>query len=148
MRLAIALGPLLILGCASAPAPGGVVGADADRREAQVAAHPAALERVLHESLVYKHSDGREESKSELIASLVDGTVDYREIRVSEIEAMTCGGPQRLCLRARQVLEVTFEGRDYTVPGCYVAVYEGIPRALQLIHYQSANLDAGGGCPL
>ena len=131
-----------------APAAHDVLEADATRRAAQVAADPEALGQILHDRLVYRHSDGRDETKSELIASLTGGAIDYRKIRVDEIAAVTCAGGSDYCLRALQTLEVTFEGGEFTVPSCYLARYVRERGQLQLVAYRSASLVDDGVCPL
>ena len=142
-----AIGGLLVLGCAVAAAEPDVLLADEERRAAQVGADARALDRTLHDLLVYRHSDGREEGKSELIASLTGGTVDYRAIRVDEINTVDCPGAGQ-CVRARQTLEVVFEDRNFAVPSCYVARYSLSSARFQLIAYESALLDEQGRCPL
>ncbi len=146
--LPLGLACLLGVGCLAVAQASEVLEVDAERRAAQVAADPAALDRLLHDRLRYHHSDGREETKAEFVASLTGGVVDYREIRVSAIDMIPCEARQDACVRAFQTLEVTFEGRAYTIPGCYVAAYQRDRGRLRLLAYRSAGLDPAGGCPL
>ncbi len=113
-----------------------------------MAANPESLARILHDDLVYRHSDGRAETKDELIATLTGDAVDYREIRVNEIVQITCVDGATHRLGALQTLEVTFEGREFTVPNCYLASYATQAGRLQLATYQSAPLGEKGECPL
>ena len=151
---------LLALGCGIAYGPGSGARfhtslADEERREAQIDADPAALARILHEDLVYRHSDGREETKSELIESLVSGAVDYRDIRVDDLSVARCGRGYlhedgSYCVRALQTLDVSVGGEDFTVPSCYRARYVPAPgeSLLVLIAYESSMLSGDGECPL
>ncbi len=114
--------------------------ADADRRAAQVAADPVALDRVLHPALVYRHSDGRAESKAEFIASLTGGSVDYQEIQIERAAVYRCehlSPGAGICVIAAQTLIVEHEGTVHRVPGCATAQYRSTGERLALVAYES-----------
>ena len=148
----------LVLGCASGPSADWMDGyaADQRRRAAQVAADPVALDQVLNESLVYRHSDGRAETKRELIESLVSGAVNYRAIDVDRLHTVLCPpesegeseGPPAACILAFQTLHVSVGDDEFTVVGCYRARYLLQPEAPQMVSYESALLSEDGECPL
>ena len=130
----LALGMALTLACASVPS---VQEADALRREAMVHADVAALRTLFADGLRYGHANGEVHAKEELLGLLGSGRLDYRAIRLEEIEARELAGTW--VVTGRQTVEVTSAGRDVTSHSVFSAVYARECRSWRLVAYQSTQ---------
>jgi hypothetical protein len=124
---------LLAFACASAPRPGDV---DERRRQAMVDADVAALREIFADGLRYGHANGEVHPKEELLGLLGSGRIDYRAIRIEEIETRELAGA--LVVTGRQTIEVRAGGRDVTSRSVFTAVYASEGGAWRLVAYQSA----------
>jgi hypothetical protein len=129
---------LLALACASAPPAQEV---DALRREALVNADVAALRALFADGLRYGHASGEVHAKEELLGLLGSGRLDYRAIRVEEVEARELAGA--LVVTGRQTIEVRADGCDLTSHSVFTAVYSRAGRRWQLVAYQSTPVGDG-----
>jgi hypothetical protein len=123
---------LLAFACASAPPAGDV---DARRRRAMVDADVAALRDLFADGLRYGHANGDVHAKEELLGLLGSGRIDYRAIRVEEIETRELAGA--LVVTGRQTIELRAGGRDLTSRSVFTAVYARDGAAWRLVAYQS-----------
>ena len=109
---------LLAFACASAPPAQDL---DAVRREAMVNADVATLRELFADGLRYGHANGEVHAKEELLGLLGSGRLDYRAIRIEEIETRELAGA--LVVTGRQTIEVRASGRDVTSHSVFTAVY-------------------------
>jgi hypothetical protein len=138
-----ALGALVIalgFACASVPPPPEL---DALRREAMVHSDLAALRELFADGLRYGHANGDVHAKEELLGLLGSGRLDYRAIRVEEIETREQAGTW--VVTGRQTVEVTVAGREVTSHSVFSAVYARECRHWQLVAYQSTQAPPSGG---
>ena len=68
-----------------------VLAADAVRLKAMMAGDGAALGKVLSERLIFVHSDGRSESKTDYIKNLQAGDTAYADARTYQVETLENG---------------------------------------------------------
>jgi hypothetical protein len=131
---------LLAFACASVPSPGDV---DAPRRRAMVDADVTALREIFADGLRYGHANGEVHPKEELLGLLGSGRIDYRAIRIEEMETRELAGA--LVVTGRQTVEVRAGGRDVTSRSVFTAVYAREAGAWTLVAYQSAPVAATPG---
>jgi len=132
-RASVAL--LLVFACASPPP---VEQADARRREALLSADVEVLRELFADGLRYGHANGEVHAKEELLGLLGSGWLDYRAIRIEEIEARELSGVS--VVTGRQTIEVRAAGRDVTSHSIFTAVYAREGRRWRLVAYQSTPL--------
>jgi ketosteroid isomerase-like protein len=113
--------------------------ADLRRISALIHADRAALDAVLADDLSYGHSDGRLQTKAELLAALTAGAVTYQSydgpppaVRIQETVALLSGIAE---------LEATARGTKVKLWLRYLAVYEKRDGAWRLTAYQSTRLE-------
>ncbi|ATC64443.1 hypothetical protein CMV30_11030 [Nibricoccus aquaticus] len=113
--------------------------ADLRRISALIHADRAALDAVLADELTYGHSDGRVQTKAELLAALTAGAVTYQSydgpppvVRIQETVALLSGIAE---------LEATARGTQVKLWLRYLAVYEKRDGAWRLTAYQSTRLE-------
>ena len=113
--------------------------ADLRRISALIHADRAALEAVLADEVIYGHSDGRLQTKAELLAALASGGVTYQSydgppptVRIQETVALLSGVAE---------LEATARGTKVKLWLRYLAVYEKRDGAWWLTAYQSTRLE-------
>jgi len=133
-RVLAALGLALALACAGVPPPQEV---DALRREALVNADVTALRELFADGLRYGHANGEVHAKEELLGLLGSGRLDYRAIRVEEIETRELAGT--LVVTGRQTIEVRAAGRDVTSRSVFTAVYAREGGRWRMVAYQSTQ---------
>ena len=134
----VGLAPLFVI-AARADDAEDVRAADLNRIRALIHADRAALEAVLADELTYGHSDGRRQTKAELLNAVAAGAITYQsydgprpEVRVyGDVGVMS--GVAELRATAGETA-VKFRIR-------YLAVYAKRGDAWRLVAYQSASLE-------
>jgi hypothetical protein len=113
--------------------------ADLRRIRALIHADRAGLEAVLADDLTYGHSDGRIQTRSELLAALTSGVVTYQSydgpppaVRIQDNVALLTGIAE---------LEATARGTRVKLWLRYLAVYVKRDGAWRLTAYQSSRLE-------
>jgi len=113
--------------------------ADLRRISALIHADRAALEAVLADEVTYGHSDGRLQTKAELLTAITAGAVTYQSydgpppaVRIQETVALLSGIAE---------LEATARGTKVKLWLRYLAVYEKRDGAWRLTAYQSTRLE-------
>jgi len=135
--VAVALG-LTALGSRAAhpvDAPRALLGADAARAQAMVAADLAALDRVLGEDLSYGHSNGVLEDKGALLESIRSGARRYRSLAPREASARLYGDTGIVVALADA--EVDAQGQSRALVLRYTATYVRRQNRWVLVAYQS-----------
>jgi len=123
---------LLALACASAPPAWDI---DALRRDALVNADVETLRVLFADGLRYGHANGEVHAKEELLGLLASGRLDYRAIRIEEVETRALAGA--LVVTGRQAIALRTKGRDVTSHSVFTAVYSRAGQHWQLVAYQS-----------
>jgi hypothetical protein len=111
------------------------LGADRERIEALISADPGQLDRVLHDSLTYTHSNGRTDSKVSLVESLESGGVEYRSIEPRRRSVRVHGDTAVVTAAVR--MQVAAGDRELDLTSVYTAVYWWQDGRWQLAAYQS-----------
>ncbi len=113
--------------------------ADLRRIRALIHADRAELEAVLADDLTYGHSDGRLQTKAELLAALTSGVVTYQSydgpapaVRIQNGLALLTGIAE---------LEATARGTRVKLWLRYLAVYAKQEDGWRLTAYQSSRLE-------
>ena len=129
---------MLALACATPTASpeSRVLDADRERIGAMVAADEAWLTQILHEDLVYTHSNGVVDDRESLIGSLLGGSVDYRSIAPSDREVALFGETAVLSATARIVVRAN--GQQLVLDSAYTAVYVHQAGRWRLAAYHSS----------
>jgi hypothetical protein len=92
MKLVITISLLLFYSCVSAQKTSdGVKNAVSVYNKALVAKDTTALNKLLHASLSYGHSNGWIEDKAEQKANLFNGTIIYHKIEQPELQVTLAG---------------------------------------------------------
>ncbi|HRE80634.1 MAG TPA: nuclear transport factor 2 family protein [Opitutaceae bacterium] len=65
-----------------------VLQADQERLQAMMAGDAAALGKVLSDTLLFVHSDGRIESKADYVKNMLAGDTEYVNVRTEEVRTM------------------------------------------------------------
>jgi ketosteroid isomerase-like protein len=131
---------------ACATGPGGdaradsaaVLAADRARTEAMVAADPTGLDATLHPSLTYTHSNGKLDTKASLVASLLDGGIDYLSIETLAPQVRVRGDTAVLTSHVRIRVEAALRVHDLEM--AVIAVYWKDDGRWQLAAYQSVRV--------
>lgn len=79
--------------------------------EAMIAADTNALNKLLHDSLSYGHSNGWVETKAEQKANLYNGTIKYHKIDQPELEVIMNG--RVATVRGNGIFDVDYKGNEH-----------------------------------
>lgn len=97
-----------------------------------------ALKTLLHDKLVYGHSNGWKETKNELIADLYNGTIIYHKISQAE-ESIVMDG-NTATVRSIADIDVTMEGKELHFKLHVLQVWIWKNKKWQLFGRQSAKI--------
>jgi len=111
---------------------------EAMRFQAMVQNDLKSLDPLLAENLVYMHTDGTVESKSEFLERLRSGSLRYRSIAPTDVRVRTFGNTA--VITGRSQMAVTNAGADHEFEILYTAVYEAAADRWQLVSWQSTRL--------
>ena len=111
--------------------------ADRERRQAMINADPDVLAQLLADDLVWTHSSGKTESKNEVIAAIVDGSVAYEAIELVQDRVLTAGESyvHQGLLQGRAVRD----GEIKLLHARFLSVWREVDGQLQLVAWQSTN---------
>ena len=98
----------------------------------------AALEKLLGDDLTYTHSNGRFETKAQLLESLRSGNLEYRLMQHSDVQVRSYGDTAVMTGRSR--LKVISKAHHLEVPIRFTLVYVKRAGEWQLVAWQSAPL--------
>ena len=135
---------LLIAGGCAAQNPGEyaayteevVLQTDRDRAAAMVEPEAARLDEVFHDDLTYSHSNGRVETKAELVERLVSGAIDYRILDSPEPSVWIDGSTA--IVTGPTTVQVAAGERVFDLAGVYTAVYVNDRDRWRLVAYHSS----------
>ncbi len=95
------------------------------------------LNRLLHNELVYGHSNGWKETKRDVIRNLYDGTLDYNGIDAGNEEIITEG--KTACVRSTQNIDVVMNGKPLHISLHTLEVWVNTKQGWQLLSRQSVK---------
>jgi ketosteroid isomerase-like protein len=98
----------------------------------------AALEKLLGDDLTYTHSNGRFETKAQLLESLRSGNLEYRLMQHADVQVRSYGDTAVMTGRSR--LKVISKAHPIEVPIRFTLVYVKRAGEWQLVAWQSAPL--------
>jgi len=115
-----------------------LLAADAERRQAMIAADTSTLARLLAEDLIWTHSSGKTESKGEVIEALAQGAVAYESLEVTEDRMLGSGGNyvHQGVLSGRAVRN----GETKLLNARFLSVWQETQGQLQLVAWQSTQM--------
>jgi ketosteroid isomerase-like protein len=96
------------------------------------------LNRILAEDLTYTHSNGKVDSKSELIASLKSGERRYQRIEPEDVKVRLYGNTAILTGRAK--LKTVSKGQETSFQIQFTNVYAKESGRWQMVAWQSSRL--------
>ena len=136
---------LLFLACMISSATGSVSDsaavrhADERRVQATMNGDAAALRELLSDDLHYAHSDGRVQSKSQLIAALSSHGLDYDSVASENVKYQSIS-PGAAMLTGQTRLVVESEGRRVAFTLRFLSVWRDEAGQWRLLAYQSSQL--------
>jgi len=108
------------------------------RYEAMISADTSVLIQLLHDSLIYNHSNGISETKTDFINSVTTGKIKYGEIRIESRKILNYGN---FCILSGVInMKVVFNDQDLYITSRYSAVYVLNDR-WKLILWQSTRIN-------
>ena len=108
------------------------------RVEALTSRDYATLEKLLADDLTYTHSNGRFQTKPQLLASLRAGDLEYRLMQHADVQVRPYGDTAVMTGRSR--LKVISKAHHLEVPIRFTLVYVKRGGEWQMVAWQSAPL--------
>jgi ketosteroid isomerase-like protein len=138
--------PLLVAGCCAARArrhraevAREVVATESRRVQALTGDDLARLEDLLSDDLTYTHSDGRVQSKAELLAALRSGAITYVDVQHADVRIGVYGDTAVLTGRSRLTVRAA-NGRGGTLPVRFTLVYVKEKGHWRMVAWQSTPI--------
>ena len=110
------------------------------RVEALTTRDYTTLENLLGDDLTYTHSNGRFQTKQQLLASLRSGDLEYRLMQHADVQVRPYGDTAVMTGRSR--LKVISKAHSLDVPIRFTLVYVKRAGDWQLVAWQSAPLQS------
>jgi hypothetical protein len=108
------------------------------RCAAMIAGDVAALQRMLHEEMIYTHSSGSADTKTSLIEAIRNGKFAYKQIDHSK-ERVRFYGDTAL-VSGQAVILIDVDRAPRTLNLCYLAAWTKTPAGWQFVALQSASI--------
>ncbi len=115
-----------------------LLGLDATRARATVAADLPVLERLLGEDLTYGHTNGQLEGKREFLDKLRSGARRYKALSTEDVHARVFG--TAAVVTGTAAAEVESDGKPMSFELRYTATYVQRQGQWVLVAYQSVRL--------
>ena len=113
--------------------------AEQARFKAQVAADTTALRTLLHPDLLFIHSNGREESADDMVASVAVGDIVYQQFAPLATPQVATFDRTALVDGTVRIIGL-YEGNEFTVDLRYTSVYRRVGGRWLLIRWQSTKV--------
>ncbi len=113
------------------------------RYQAMIAADLASLGKLLSDHLLYTHSSGVAETKSEYLASVAKGVFKYRDIKISERAIREVGGT--VLVTGRITIDILIDGQPKLLQSRFLNVWAEESGDWRMIAWQSTPIPAGAG---
>lgn len=112
---------------------------DAHRFQSMIKKDAIALNRALHDSLIYIHSNGLQESKSDFIHSVFSEKIVYKKFQFITRKRMIKSS-NRLAFRGIVLVDGLYENQSFQVKLAFTSMYKINRKRFQLIYWQSTKL--------
>jgi ketosteroid isomerase-like protein len=141
LRITLILGGLTLtgFGCSGLSAPlSGIESVERARFAAMTRQDVNALEPMLADDLIYCHSNGRCENKSQLLESIRTGSIRYRAVDILSLTPRSAAGA--VILNGSIAVDGTMDGLPIKMQMVYMAVYVRRDGRWRLAAWQAARL--------
>jgi hypothetical protein len=97
------------------------------------------LKHILHDSLLYIHSNGFSESKNGFIKSITSGKIVYQNFKIISRKKIHVGR-SRLIYRGVVLVDGQYENQLFQVKLAFTSIYQRKFKSYQLVYWQSTKL--------
>ena len=108
---------------------------EARRRQAMVAADVAALGELLHDDLIYIHSNGSVDTKASYLDAITSGATDYRSVVTSGETLIDYGSA--VIVTGVANIDVVLNGAERHIAARYICAYVRSGDSWQFASWQS-----------
>lgn len=108
-------------------------------KDATMKKNRAALERLLHEDLTYSHSNGRNESKADVLKSVIEGDTRVEAIDFSETTVRVYGNTA--LVKGKVDIRNNAAGKSTTANLNILHVWVKGPKGWQMVARQATRLN-------
>lgn len=113
---------------------------EAQRCAAIIAADGTALNRLLHEDMIYTHSSGLADTKASFIDALASGKFVYKRIENTK-ESVRLYGDTAL-VSGQAAIDIDVDGAPRKLNLCYLAAWTRTEAGWKFVAWQSAGIPA------
>ena len=115
-----------------------ILGLEDKRFAAMITRDFAALDKVVHDELLYTHSSGVTDTKASWIESMRSGRVKYKSVQCSERQVRFFG--EVALTRGRAALEVEIGGEPKSLRLLFLNAWTRTPQGWKFVAWQSCPL--------
>ncbi|MCX7878159.1 MAG: nuclear transport factor 2 family protein [Ignavibacteria bacterium] len=108
------------------------------RYQAMIDSDVQTLNSLLHDMLVYNHSDGTSQTKEEFIKSVAEGKLDYKKIETDNVTVI--GFKTTIILSGIVQMDVVLNNQDLKIKSRFSAVYVS-DKGWRLILWQTTRME-------
>jgi ketosteroid isomerase-like protein len=112
-----------------------ILGLEDKRFGAMIARDFAALEKLVHDELLYTHSSGVTDTKASWVASMKSGKVKYKSVSCSERQVRFFGDVA--LARGRAAIEVDIDGQPKSLRLLFLNAWARTPQGWKFVAWQS-----------
>jgi hypothetical protein len=117
-----------------------ILGLEDKRFAAMVARDFAALDKLVHDELLYTHSSGVTDSKPSWLESMKSGKVKYKSASCSEHQVRFFG--EVALIRGRAAIEVDIDGQPKSLRLLFLNAWTRTPQGWKFAAWQSCPMPA------
>ena len=139
LTFGLLLATLNIVGYAQPALTPSVLEAERVRFHAQISRDTSALRAGIHPELLMIHSNGREESADDLIASVASGDIVYQQFEARQPPRVLTFGSTALVDSTVRVTGL-YQGQAFSLDLRYTSVYRRVQGRWLLIRWQSLKV--------
>ena len=115
-----------------------ILGLEDKRFAAMITRDFAALDKVVHDELLYTHSSGVTDTKASWLESMRSGRVKYKSVQCSERQVRLFG--EVALTRGRAALEVEIGGEPKSLRLLFLNAWTRTPQGWKFVAWQSCPL--------
>jgi hypothetical protein len=112
-----------------------ILGLEDQRFGAMIAGDFAALDKLVHDQLLYTHSSGVTDSKATWLESMKSGKVKYKSVNCSERKVRFFGDVA--LMNGRAAIEVEIGGQPKSLRLLFLNAWTRTPKGWQFVAWQS-----------
>jgi hypothetical protein len=117
-----------------------ILGLEDKRFAAMIARDLAALDKLVHEQLLYTHSSGNTDTKASWLKTIEAGTAKYRSVQCSDRKVRIVG--EVALVNGRAAIEVEINGQPKSLRLAFLNAWARTPQGWKFIAWQSCPLPA------